>query len=447
MKVHFLGIGGSGTSAVAAIAQAQGFEVTGCDKEINNEFTKPFSKDQLFEGHSPDHIGSADILALTPAIYSLDPNNPELVAAKEKGIEVMTWQEFMGKYLEKDKTVIAICGTHGKSTTTALVASMMEDAGLDPTVELGAVIPKWGTNYRISADFRARIAMATPRDDVFASDQAKQSQGFFVTEADEFNDNFLVSHPDITVLTSVEYDHPEFFPDFESYKKSFLQFMYQTKKLIIANFQDAGVREVLEIFQKDKEKSNHPEIIDYSKSEILFSLKIPGEHNKLNAAAALQVGLALGIAPEKIQQSLQNFTGLSRRFELIGEKDGVKIYSDFAHNPGKIEAALKTVRGEYPDSKIWVIFQPHMFSRTKALFDEFVKVLKAAPVDKISITDIYPSREVDTGLVHSKQLAEVSGLEYLPKNDIFSEVEKNYQNFNVLMFVGAGDIDEIARKL
>src|SRR3989344_3732946 len=140
-KVHFLGIGGSGSSAAANLAKANGFEISGCDKEINNEFTKNFDKEALFEGHSVGHLVNIDILAITPAILSLDPNNEELIKAKEKGIEVLTWQKFVGKYLTKDMYVIAVCGTHGKTTTTAMIAKILEDAGIDPTVLIGTLIP------------------------------------------------------------------------------------------------------------------------------------------------------------------------------------------------------------------------------------------------------------------------------------------------------------------
>src|SRR5258708_4867082 len=188
-KVHFLGIGGSGASAVAAIAKTQGFEITGCDPQVHNEFTTKFTENELFSGHSPEHLhrhpehpseGSIDILAITPAILSLDPNNAELFEAKKQGIEILTWQQFLGKYLVKEKTVIAVCGTHGKSTTTAMVGKILEGAKLDPTVELGAIVPGWGANY-------------------------KTGQGdHFVVEADEFNDNFLNFEPDITILTNIE---------------------------------------------------------------------------------------------------------------------------------------------------------------------------------------------------------------------------------------------------
>src|SRR3989344_5976868 len=201
-KVHFLGIGGSGASAAAAIAQHTGFEVTGCDLDISNEFTTPFSLDQLLKGHSASHLkgGNVNILAVTPAIYSLDPTNEELMEAKRLGIEVLTWQEFMGKYFMEGKFVIAVSGTHGKTTTTAMIAKILEDAGLDPTVELGSIVPRWGTNYRVG---KGKPALSG-------------AEGYFVIEADEFNDNFLHLKPDITVVTNIEMDHPEYFKDFEA---------------------------------------------------------------------------------------------------------------------------------------------------------------------------------------------------------------------------------------
>ncbi len=228
LHVHFLGIGGSGASAIAAIAKAQGFKISGCDKSPHNEFTKVFSEDELLEGHSISHLGGGtgeriDILAVTPAIFTADPDNEEVKAAKEKGIRVMTWQEFMGEFLEKDKFVIAVCGTHGKSTTTAMIGLMLEDLDLDPTVELGAVVPRWGGNFRIG------------------------KSKYFISEADEFNNNFLVTHPDIAVVTTIEMDHPETFKDFTEYSQSFFNFLCQTKQTVVANLSDSGVGDVLKM--------------------------------------------------------------------------------------------------------------------------------------------------------------------------------------------------------
>ncbi|MDO8573832.1 MAG: cyanophycin synthetase [Candidatus Daviesbacteria bacterium] len=409
-RVHFLGIGGSGASAAAAIAQSQGFEVTGCDLEPNNEFTTQFKSDQLLKEHSASHLtsGNVDILAVTPAIFSLDPNNPELREARKRGIEIMTWQEFLGKYLTKDKFVIAVCGTHGKTTTTAMIAKMLEDAGLDPTVELGAIVPWWKANYRIG--------------------QGK----YFVIEADEFNDNFLHLKPDITIVTNIEMDHPEYFKDFTAVRKSFAKFESQSKK----------------VFDKP-----NPELIK-------FKLKVPGKFNVANASLALQVGLTLGLDPEIIRKSLENFTGASRRFEYIGEFSGAKVYSDFGHHPTEIEKTMEASREKFPKKRILLVYQPHMFSRTKALFSDFVRVFKNIQTDEQSsrasrtktfIMDIYPSREIDTGLVTSQQLVDAIGKENVTyigsASETLEKLKPEIKRGDIVFFMSAGDTDKLAKTL
>ncbi|MDO8618702.1 MAG: UDP-N-acetylmuramate--L-alanine ligase [Candidatus Daviesbacteria bacterium] len=434
MKVHFLGIGGSGTSAAASIAQAQGYEVTGCDLEPHNEFTAHFDPNILLTGHDPKHLSGVEVLAVTPAIYSLDPHNMELFAAKDKNIKILTWQQFLGEYLTDSMTTITVCGTHGKSTTTAMIATLLEDAGLDPTVELGGIIPKWGTNYRVGKG------------------------KYFVVEADEFNDNFLSFKPTISVVTNIEMDHPEYFKDFSAVKQSFAKFLSSTKQTIVANLKDPGVRDVIASVtkQSNPEIATSPSaprndrIADYSKHLIDFPLQIPGEFNILNASAVYQVGLLIGIDPQKIKMSLSNFTGLARRFELIGQFNGAQVYSDFGHHPTEIKVTLDALRQKFPEKKLWVIYQPHMFSRTKALFDDFVNVFKGAPVDGIVILDIYPSRELDTGTVNSKQLVKAvarKNVEY----STWEEFKKNYISYfsdkDIIFFMGAGDTDKFAKEL
>lgn len=422
LRVHFLGIGGSGASAVAAIAQNEGFEISGCDKDPYNEFTKVFDQKKLFSGHSPEHLEGVDILAVTPAIYSLDSNNDELQEASQRGIPILTWQEFMGKHLEKGKFVIAVCGTHGKTTTTSMLGQLLEDAGLDPTVEVGAIVSKWGSNYRLGHG------------------------KYFITEADEFNDNFLVTHPDIAICTAVEMDHPEYFPDFESYKASFKKFLGQTKEKIIANLSNPGVSEVLAFHPKGGST-----IIDYSKQPINFPLQILGHHNILNASAVYQVGLVLKIDPEIIKKSLMNFTGVGRRFEKVGEVNNAEIYSDFAHHPTEIRVTLAGVKEKFPDKKIILVFQPHMFSRTKVLFDDFVEVLKNSPAEKIYILDIFPSREVDTGLVNTAQLVDAiaqENVQYINSYDkLLNLLPKEIKADNIVIFMGAGDNHKLAKEL
>ena len=379
MKVHFLGIAGSGASASAAIAQAQGYEITGCDLDLR--------------GHSPNHLKNIDILAVTPAIFSLDPQNPELLQAKKLGIPVMTWQEFMGKYLTRDKFVIAVAGTHGKTTTTAMIGTLLENAGLDPTVELGAEVSKWKANFRVGKG------------------------KFFVCEADEYNDNFLNFKPDIAVVTNIEMDHPEYFKDFQAVKKSFDKFKNQSKK-----------------------------VIDQPNPKLINSLQIPGDFNILNASLAFQVGIFLQIDPKIIQKSLQNYQGVGRRFELLGEFKGAKVYSDFGHHPTEIKVTMEAAREKFPKQKIWLIYEPHMFTRTKTLFNDFVKVFREIPVDRIIITDIYQSREIDKGLVTSKQLADAAGKQYIAKNQLNDYLEKELKENDVIFFMGAGDIDKMAKE-
>lgn len=416
MRIHFLGIGGSGASAAAAIAISQGYQVTGCDKNPYTEFTKDFNRTQLFPGHSKEHIKDIDLLAVTPAVFSLDPNNEELVDARQKNIPILTWQQFMGKYLQKDKFVIAVCGTHGKSTTTAMAGSLLEDAGFDPTVELGAIVPKWQANYRVGKG------------------------KYFVTEADEFNDNFLSFIPDIAIITNIEMDHPEYFKDITQLKASFKKFLSSTKSKIIANITDPGVSEVLKGIPA----------ADYSKNKPNLTLKIPGKHNLSNAMAVFQLGLKLGIEPKIIKQSLENYAGLGRRFEYLGKFRDADVYSDFAHHPTELKVTLEAAREKFPDKTIWVFFQPHMFTRTKVLFDDFVQVFRNLPADQIRILDIYPSREIDTGLVKSEQLVQSTNkdnVQYNSPEQLKETLNRDIKKDDILFFVGAGDIDSIARKL
>ncbi|OGE37539.1 hypothetical protein A3F00_05115 [Candidatus Daviesbacteria bacterium RIFCSPHIGHO2_12_FULL_37_11] len=450
MRVHFMGIAGSGASAAAAIAKAYGFGVSGCDLSL--------------EGHNPKHLGCdsrscrVDVLAVTPAVFSFDPGNDEVETAKKSGIEVITWQEFVGKYLLKDKFVIAVTGTHGKSTTTAMVAKVLEDAGLDPTVLLGAILPEWGTNFRIPVRHPELVSgsqeipnpdrvEARPKGRQVRNDDGGDDKGIFVIEADEAYDNFLNYKPDIAIVTNIEMDHPEYFKDLSAIMDSFEKFLLGTRKTIIGNVSDPNVAEIL----KDVMKSSSVNAIDYTKHELNISLKIPGEFNILNAKAAFQVGLLLGIDPTIIRNSLSNFTGVSRRFEYLGTYKGRKVYSDFGHHPTEVKTTMQAAREKFPNQYIWLIFQPHMFSRTKALFKEFVSVFKNIPANQALILDIYPSREADTSLVKSQELVDAvdsNKVDYLSGVEELKVVlDKEVRPGDIIFFMGAGDIDQMARNL
>ncbi|OGE16221.1 hypothetical protein A2769_00525 [Candidatus Daviesbacteria bacterium RIFCSPHIGHO2_01_FULL_37_27] len=461
-----MGIAGSGASAAAEIAKANGFEVTGCDLSLEGHNPKHLYCQQLDSSPSVQNDSLVDILAITPAITSFDPNNSELEAAKKQGIEVLTWQEFVGKYLLKDKFVIAVTGTHGKSTTTAMVAKVLEDAGLDPTVLLGAILPEWGTNFRIPVRHpeprfnRGALVSgsmeeipnpdrveARPKGRQVRNDDGGDDKGIFVIEADEAYDNFLNYKPDIAIVTNIEMDHPEYFKDLSAIMDSFEKFLLGTRKTIIGNVSDPNVAEIL----KDVMKSSSVNAIDYTKHELNISLKIPGEFNILNAKAAFQVGLLLGIDPTIIRNSLSNFTGVSRRFEYLGTYKGRKVYSDFGHHPTEVKTTMQAAREKFPNQYIWLIFQPHMFSRTKALFKEFVSVFKNIPANQALILDIYPSREADTSLVKSQELVDAvdsNKVDYLSGVEELKVVlDKEVRPGDIIFFMGAGDIDQMARNL
>lgn len=425
-SVHFLGIAGSGTSACAKLAEAAGFKVSGCDKNLSGEFAEILENIPTVEGHDPSHLENIDILAVTPAVLSLDPNNPELLEAKKRKIKILTWQQFLGKYLTKKKFVIAVCGTHGKSTTTAMIGKILEDANFDPTVILGATTPFWKANYRLG------------------------KSKYLVVEADEFNDNYQSLTPDISILTNLEFDHPEFFKDFASYQSSFRNFLAKTKHLIIANLNEKNSATLLQ--EKEIIEENlFPPVVDFSKNQIDFPLKVSGQHNILNASAAFNLALNLEISPEKAKHSLQNFSGIGRRMELIGEINGAKIFSDFAHHPTAVKTATEEIQKTYPHKQIWLVYQPHMFSRTKALFNEFVETFKNLKVAGVSIIDIYPSREKDTGLIHSKDLVKAINKPNIKYNDSLEEIFKSlHQNLSenvIVIFMGAGDIDSKIKEL
>lgn len=426
LNIHFMGIAGSGTSACAKLAQAEGFQVSGCDKNFSGEFTEILADIKTYDGHSTEHLEGVDILAVTPAVLSLDPDNTELVEAKKRDIKVMTWQQFLGKYLTGEKTVIAVSGTHGKSTTTAMVGKIMDDANLDPTVLLGATTSFWGSNFKIG------------------------NGKYFVVEADEFNENFMSLNPDFTILTNLEFDHPEYFKDFEQYKNTFKNFLHTTKELIIANLEDENSKNVLNE-NEPSSKPFYPPVVDFSKNLIDFDLNITGNQNVLNASAALNLALNLNIENEVIKNSLKNFPGIGRRMEFLGEINGAKIYSDFAHHPTAIKVATLQIKKQFPDKNIWIIYQPHMFSRTKALFSEFVESFKSLNVSGISMIDIYPSREKDTGLIHSRDLVRAinqPNVEYTGDlSEMFKAMQTMLSEKDVVIFMGAGDIDSKIRSL
>ena len=371
-----MGVGGSGMAGISFLASKMGYEVTGCDLER--------------EGHDVSHLKNTDLLVVTPAVFYQSAKHPELVEGEKRGI-VLTWEKFLGKYLHKGKRVICIAGTHGKSTTTAMVGKLLEDAGLDPLVNLGANYKRWGGGARFGKG------------------------DYFVTEADEFFDNFLNYHPEIIILNNVEFDHPDYFKSEKQMLDSYKKFMenLKGKKILIT--------------QKD---SLHKK----------FNLKVFGEHNQKNANMAYLLGKKLGIKEKTIIKSLESFPGIERRMELISNTNGVKVYNDYAHHPTAIKATLVALREKYSKKRIWAIVEPHGYDRTHALLKNYKGVFQSA--DKVIIGPIFRARDSETFGITPKSVAEASGhLDILTANsmDQIVEIIKNgVKKGDVILVMGAG---------
>ncbi len=426
MKVHLLGIGGAGTSAAAAIAKKTGFKVSGCDTDRDSIYLPELDKLKidLQVNRDPAHLKEIDILVSSSAIEKSDPQNLEISEAKERGLEVLSTEKFVAEHLIKNKILIAIAGTHGKSTTTAMVGHILEDAGYDPTVYVGTIVHKWDTNYRIGLG------------------------KYFVLEADEYKDKFLVYKPNFGIITNVEYDHPDYFKDEGQVVSSFIKFVKGFKeesKLIFGTTESESknvrslVNEVKESTSLERVKSQEPEI----------SLQIPGAHNISNAKAAYLCTKALGVEEDIILESLKKFTGVARRFEFKDEVNNIKIFDDYAHHPSEVSVTISAAREKFPNEKIWCVFQPHTFSRTKALFADFVKSFEEANIDKLVIVDIYPAREKDTGDVSALELArKIKGAIYVGAiEDAATYVAKDISAGEIVINMGAGDIYKLSKIL
>jgi UDP-N-acetylmuramate--alanine ligase len=401
MHVHFMGISGSGMSVVSEIAKAQGFEISGCDLKTG--------------GHDVSHLEGIDILAVTPAVFFQSAQHPELVEGQKKGI-AMTWQEFMGKYLHRDKFVICIAGTHGKSTTTAMVGQVLQASGLDPTVELGA------SGHRIG------------------------KSKYFVSEADEYYENFLHYHPDIVILNNIELDHPEYFHAFDNLLLTYQKFLNNIKpggvliyhksieKFSIFNFQFSNN------FQKIKFSNN-----DFPKD---IALKIPGEHNRTNAAGVLKLAEVLQIPSSISISALKSFAGIDRRLQELGTVNGITVIDDYANHPTAFQANIKAIREKYSGKPIWVVIEPHTFSRLRAVLPELAPALKNA--DHVIISKIFPSRETDPGDFTGANIASAIGrhAQYIPEfPDIVQHLTSNIKDQAVILVMGSGKSNELAREI
>jgi UDP-N-acetylmuramate--alanine ligase len=473
--VHFMGIGGQGISAVAQMALMAGDAVTGCDRQMSAT-TRALEQAGIAVqiGHSTGHLEGVDTLVISPAVTALDPENAELLTARQRGIPVITWQERLGELMQ-GKCVLSVCGVHGKGTTTAMLALMLVDAGLDPTCEIGAVVPRFGANYRLG-----------------------KSQ-YFVNEADEFNHNFWHYHPRLAVVTSIEFEHPEFFANYEALLAAFEHFVrgmdmdgnWDLPPTLVLNADSAGCLELrerlndwpgrivtcavegmgtgrsvqadFEAYDVQLEGETSFRVRMQGDAAVLaeraFRVQLPGLLNVQNALAALTAACTVGVPIDAVQNVLASFTGIRRRFEIRhqgpllidGQERDVVFIDDYAHHPTAIAAILQAARGRYPGRRLVAVYQPHMYSRTKTFFEQFLRAFDAA--DVAIIADIFPARERDTGLVHARDLVTAlaerphfkkgSGTRVMHGGSVQETVNvlrRTLRSGDVALIMGAGDI-------
>jgi UDP-N-acetylmuramate--alanine ligase len=481
-----MGIGGQGISAVAQMALQAGNRVSGCDR-LRSATVRQLEEVgiQIHQGHSPEHLEDVDMLVISPAITALNPNNEELVAAQDRNLTVITWQELLSEYM-REKCVLSVSGVHGKGTTTAMLSLMLLDAGYDPTCEIGAVVPRFGANYRIG-----------------------KSQ-YFVNEADEYNHNFWHYHPRVALVKALEYEHPEFFANYEAFLGAFEHFIrgmdlegnWPIPATLVINRDSAGC---LDLYERLRDwpgrvitygiEGQHPEglpeieaVESYTALEIRLDgqtsfqvtgrvdkalngreihLQLPGVHNVENGLAALVVARIVGAEANVIIKSLEEFGGIRRRSEIRHQGalnlktqvvDDLLLIDDYAHHPTAISMTLEAMRRRYPERRIVAVYQPHMYSRTKTFFQQFVASFDAA--DLAIIAEIFPAREQDAGLIHARDVvgavarrphfADGRG-EVLYGGETIQEtvqiLRDKLRSGDLIVIMGAGDIYTVTEQL
>lgn len=445
-KIHMIGIGGSGMSGIAEVLLNLGYTVTGSDQSDSTpvQHLRQLGA-TIYLGHSADHITDVQVVVKSSAIHE---ENPEVLAAQSRNIPIIPRAEMLAE-LMRLRSGIAIAGTHGKTTTTSLTAAIFDAAKLDPTVIIGGRINAYGANARLG-------------------------QGdYLIAEADESDGSFLCLLPIITVVTNVDYDHIDHYHTQEGIDAAFIQFMNQVPfhGVNIVCMDDPGVRRLLPSVKRQVITYGlHPdamirgEIMECSATSWFrvfihdansepyelgeVELAQPGKHNVLNALAAIGVALEAGISPLDCIAGLARFSGVGRRFERKGEKNGVVFIDDYGHHPAEIIATLTTARQVFPDRRIIVVFQPHRFSRTQALFGEFCQAFELT--DKLYLTEIYPASEKPIPGVSGQSLAQ--GIRQVSKTNVeffndftgvLDALATDLKPGDLLLTLGAGSVTNV----
>lgn len=445
-NVYLIGIGGAGLSAIATVLLQQGFRVAGSDIQVSP------ATDRLSRLGATVNIGHrAENLDLEPrpdvviVSSAIGPDNPELADARRRGLPVMKRADWLGRMMQ-DKVGIAIAGSHGKTTTTAMTAFVLQEAGQSPTFIVGGFIPQLGTNA------------------------AAGSSNLFVIEADEYDYMFLGLRPEIAVLTTVEWDHPDIFPTQQRLVQAFEDFLQlvPVHGLVIGCGDDPGVRAIVKksparVITYGLQPENDWQAVDLQpnqrggldftmvnhqagiegerQSSASVSLAVPGRHNVCNALATLIVARQRQVDLTRAAEILGRYQGVSRRFEVKGEINGITVIDDYAHHPTEVEMTLKAARSRFPQQPIWAVFQPHTFSRTLALLNDFAAAFETA--DHVIVLDIFASREKDEGLISAGDLIKVMGhpdARYIgPLNEAADYLVAHLTPPAVVLTLGAGD--------
>ncbi len=447
--IHCIGIGGVGLSAIAEVLLAKGFIVSGSDMKGNEHTERLKAKGAtICLTHSSENIEGADLVVYSAAV---SPDNPELKEAAAQGIAVATRAEALGALMQSHLKSIAISGTHGKTTTTSMVSLILSDSGLSPTILVGGNLSELGGNVRVG------------------------SGDYFVTEACEYMDSFLSLAPHIEIILNIDSDHLDYFKDIDHIVHSFERFAALVPKdgTVIAYSANPFVNALINDLNCNVITFGFDEQCDYYAKNIVFNpqgmpsfdlcskgavlrhlqLSVPGEHNIANALAAAACCHSLGVDLSQIAATLQTFTGTQRRFDIIGRtKNDVCIVDDYAHHPTEIRATLSAA-GNVPHNKLWCIFQPHTYTRTMALFNEFSDAF--ADADKVILTDIYAAREKNIYKISSKQLAAEIKRKHPEKEvsyisdftEIANFVTNNTEAKDLVITMGAGDIYKVSELL
>jgi UDP-N-acetylmuramate--alanine ligase len=444
-SVHFVGIGGVGMSGIAEVLLEHGFAVTGSDLR-DNDHTRHLAQKgaRILIGHRGEHVQGADVVVFSSAVPK---DNPELVAARQGLIPVIPRAEMLGE-LMRIKEGIAIAGSHGKTTTTSLVATVLRDAGLDPTVVIGGKLNALG------------------------SGAARGAGDLLVAEADESDGSFLHLVPAIAVLTNIDPEHLDHFGSLAAVKDAFVDFANRVPfyGLVVACLDSPNVQDVLPRIEKRTATYGLAAQSDYRAHEVRFmgldtsfevsrrgeplgrfTVPMPGVHNVLNALATIAVADELRVSLEDVRTSMAAFGGVHRRFTVVGTRGGLTIIDDYGHHPAEIEATLEAAQGAY-GRRVVVAFQPHRYSRTLHLFDELTRAFNRA--DVLLLTDVYAAGEAPIEGADSAHLAETirkhghRDVTHVPRReDLVAVIKDRAQEGDVIITLGAGDITRTAHEL